>query len=175
MFDTKLCGNIDIPGIGVLSTYTDKIEQISATADAAAAGLIDESRDRISADQALAQRIDAISLSGISADLERVVGQVSVQLSTAFDGKLSTFQNSICATVDAKFDAAIAHTDALCIALSTQISATNEALTAETARRSADCQFISSQVDNLCSDLGAEAINRKETDIILSNQIIAAE
>ena len=60
LFDTKLCGNIDIPGIGVLSTYTDKIEQISATADAAATGLVDESRARLSADNELVKRIDAI-------------------------------------------------------------------------------------------------------------------
>ena len=175
LFDTKLCGNIDIPGIGVLSTYTDKIKQISATADAAAAGLVDESRARILADNELVKRIDAISLSGISADLDRELGIVSTELSTKFDAKLSLVSAAISTVFDEKLDNANKHADKLCADLCAEISSTNIALATEVSARTADDSYLSSKIDELRGDLEAEANGRLETDQILSNQIIDLE
>ena len=175
LFDTKLCGNIDIPGIGVLSTYTDKIEQISATADSAAAGLVDESRARISADNELVKRIDAISLLGISADLDRALGIVSTELSTKFDAKLSSVSVAISTVFDEKLDNANKHTDKLCADLCAEISSTNIALQTESIARMSENNYISGKVDELRGDLEAEANGRLNTDQILSNQIISIE
>ena len=175
LFDTKLCGNIDIPGIGVLSTYTDKIEEISATADAAATGLVDESRARIAADNELVKRIDAISLSGISADLDRELGIVSTQLSTKFDAKLSSVSAAISTVFDEKLDNANKHADNLCADLCAEISSTNIALSTESSARTTDDSYLSGKIDELCGDLEAEANGRLETDQILSNQIIVLE